>query len=217
MKKNKIIINLFIYLFLTIVLLMILEEVIQKEQIVLYSVGMIINYLIIIATIYFFNKKEIKLMFKDFRHSWKKYLKKDLVTWLIGFILMLIVNYLIYYKILKNIPLNEQIVRELYSNYLIYSIITNALLAPLLEEFVFRLGFNQIKNKYLYLFLSSLIFALLHSLGSINNLISLIYLLPYFILGVTFGIIYYRSKNVFNSVLFHSFHNILTMILYMIF
>ncbi|MDD2505545.1 MAG: CPBP family intramembrane metalloprotease, partial [Bacilli bacterium] len=109
-----------------------------------------------------------------------------------------------------------QSVRDIYQNSFLAALFINVFLAPFLEEFVFRLGFNNIKNKYLYLFLSSFVFALFHAFGSFYNLISLVYILPYFALGLTFGIVYYRSSNVFDSIVIHALHNAVILFLYFI-
>ena len=215
--NNKLFKTLTTYLFLTIMLQIIFEGIVNPDNVFLYTAGTIIIYLLTILAVYYLNHKEIIEMFYDYKKNWKKNLKKNIITWLIGFILMMAFNYLIIIILNNKLPLNEELVRELYLKYLVASIIANLFLAPILEEFVFRLSFNLINNKYLYLFISSLVFSLLHTLGSLDSFESILYILPYFTLGVTFGVIYYRSENIFDSILIHALHNALVLGLYFIF
>ena len=214
MMKNKILKNFGTYFCLTILLETILYYLIDMNNTLVFTISFLIKTLIVIICIYFINKKQINKMFKEFKTSYKKYFIKNLFTWIIGFILMMITNHIIFNIILDTPPVNETLIRELYDNFLIYSIINNCLMIPVLEEWVFRLGFDDIKNKYLYLLSSGLVFALLHVLGSINSLLSVIYILPYLILGICFGIIYLRSKNIFDSVIIHAIHNIIVLVVY---
>ena len=215
--NNKIFKTLTTYLFLTIILQIIFEGIVNPDNVFFYTIGTITIYFLTTIAVYFINRREINEMLKNYKRNWQKNIKKNIITWIIGFIIMMISNYLIITFLANKLPVNEELVRELYQKYLIASIITNIFFAPILEEFVFRLSFNIISNKYLYLLISSLVFALLHTLGSINSLLSLLYILPYFSLGVAFGIIYYRSENVFDSILVHALHNALVLGLYFIF
>lgn len=215
--KNKLIKTIFTYLFLTLILQMILMGIKDYQTPLIYSTGTIIINIIVLLAVYFLNRYEIKEMFDKFKENPTKNLKKNLITWIIGFILMMIANYLIMIIIPNQTITNEVLVREMYDKYLLASIISFIIIVPIIEEIVFRLSFNNISNKYLYLITSSLVFSLLHAIGSFNNLISLIYIMPYLVLGITFGIIYYRSENIFNSIIIHSLHNLVVLICYIIF
>lgn len=215
--KNKLIKTLFTYLFLTLILQMILMGIKDYQTPLIYSTGMIIINTIILLAVSFLNRYEIKEMFYKFKENPTKNLKKNLITWIIGFILMMIANYLIIIIIPEQTITNEVLVREMYDKYLLASFISFIIIAPIVEEIVFRLSFNNISNKYLYLISSSLVFSLLHALGSFSNLISIIYILPYLVLGISFGIIYYRSENIFASIIIHLLHNLVVLICYIIF
>lgn len=215
--KNKLIKTIFTYLFLTLILQMILMGIKDYQTPLIYSIGTIVINIIVLLAVYFLNKYEIKEMFDNFKKNPTKNLKKNFITWIIGFILMMIANYLINIIIPNQTITNEVLVREMYDKYLLASIISFIIIVPTVEEIVFRLSFNKISNKYLYLITSSLIFSLLHALGSFSNLISIIYILPYLVLGITFGLIYYRSENIFASIIFHSLHNLVVLICYIIF
>ncbi|NLL02217.1 MAG: CPBP family intramembrane metalloprotease, partial [Mollicutes bacterium] len=156
-------------------------------------------------------------MFKKYKNNWSKNLKKNVLTWIIGFLIMMISNYIVITLITKKLTINEEIIREMYNNYIISTIIINVLIVPFLEEMVFRLGFNEINNKYIYILSSSILFAFLHIIGSLESILSILYILPYFAIGMTLGIIYYRSQNIFDSILIHAIHNLVVLIFYFIF
>lgn len=212
---KKILKNLITYIVLSILLQVLFLDTIKTNNVFVFTITSILVLLINILVIFLINKKEIINMFKDYKKTWKVNLKKNIITWVIGFILMMVAN-LIVSVVVTSLPANEEIVRDLYSKYLVASLIGNIILGPILEEFVFRLGFNKINNKYIYILISSLIFALFHVIGSITNLISLIYILPYFVIGSIFTIVYQRSKNVFDSILIHSLHNFVVLSLYFV-
>ena len=84
------------------------------------------------------------------------------------------------------------------------------------DEIVFRLELkNKYKNKYLFIILSSILFTIPHLLSN-TKLIELIYFIPYFILGYTFSIIYYKTNNIYSNILAHILHNTVIVIYYLI-
>ena len=121
---------------------------------------------------------------------------------------MMLSNYIINYIIIPNgISLNESGNRELlFNNKIIYSF-TLCILIPFLEEITFRLEFKKnIKNKYLFIFLSSFTFALLHILST-TKLIEILYIIPYIILGLNFTLTYNKTDNILSNIIAHIIHN----------
>jgi len=175
----------------------------------------ILFYLVLLIIFSIIERKEIKKQFNDF----KKKVKKDIfiiIKWiLIEFILMVVSNYIIGLFV-SNIPANELNNREFLMNNPILTLIYLLLIAPSVEEFVFRFSFRSIKNYYLYTILTSLLFASLH-LISIDNLMHLWYIIPYFVMGFGFANIYYKCQNYFDSTIGHIIHNILCVIIILVF
>lgn len=204
--------NILIYiLFPSIFTLLFTTNTNSKE----YTLFMLISY--ILLTIYFIlaYKKDLKEYIKNFKPT---YIKTILSYWLIGFILMILSNYIINYIIIPNgISNNELGNRELLlNNKLIYSSLL-CIFIPFLEEITFRLEFKKnIKNKNLFLTISSLTFALLHIIST-TKLIELIYIIPYFILGLTFTNIYIKTDNIISNILAHILHNTITVLIILIF
>lgn len=213
---NKIFKNVITYICLITILPLFFKNIIKSSE-VFNSWGTILIYLMTGLVIYFLNYSEINNMFKKYKNNWSKNLKKNVLTWIIGFLIMMISNYIVITLITKKLTINEEIIREMYNNYIISTIIINVLIVPFLEEMVFRLGFNEINNKYIYILTSSILFAFLHIIGSLESILSILYILPYFAIGMTLGIIYYRSQNIFDSILIHAIHNLVVLIFYFIF
>ncbi len=163
----------------------------------------VIKYSVIITILVFLNKIDLKKEIKDFKLNYKKYFKILISIWFIGFILMIISNYFITKT--SSLPSNELSVRTYMNTKFVESIITMVIMAPILEEITFRYSFSKIKNKYLYLIISTLLFAMIHI--NPENASELPFLIPYSFLGLSFSLIFYKTKNIFASITAHALHN----------
>lgn len=154
---------------------------------------------------------------KDFIKNFKNYIKKYMEYWALAFGLMIISN-LIIVSILPNaVATNQENVNAIFSIAPIYMIISAVFFAPIIEEVTFRLSIrNIIKNDTIFIIISGLIFGGLHVIGSFENLIDLIYIIPYSIPGFVFAYTLVKSKNIFVPISLHFFHNGFTMIMQLI-
>ena len=95
-----------------------------------------------------------------------------------------------------------------------YSVIAMIITGPLIEEIVFRLSFKEnIKNKYLYYFLTVSIFAGIHVLNGISSPLDLLYIFPYGSMAISLSYILDKTDNIFASSVVHACHNALSIIL----
>lgn len=183
---------------------------------ILYTFIFDIIFLLLIISIY---KKEIIKELKIFfnKSNILKNIKKSLSYWGIGMIIMMISNIIIS-LFTNNLAANEQAVREMIDKYPLYMAFQVMLYAPISEEIIFRKSIDKIfKNKYLYIFISGLIFGGLHVISSITSLIDCLYLLPYCSLGFVFALLYKNTNNnIFSTITAHAFHNTLALLLYLI-
>jgi len=212
MKKGFL--NILLYFFIPLLFISIFRTLINLNNIT-YFVFTLVPYLLL--TIYFGYKYK-SIFFIDYKKINKKSFITMLIVWIIGFILMMLFNYIINYIIFNNsIAANEETNRELLHNHpLLYSIILG-LLVPILEEICFRLEFKKsIKNNIIFILFTSFIFSLAH-LASITKFIELIYLLPYFILGLSFSIIYYKTDCIYMNILANIIHKIVCIIIILFF
>ncbi|MCB9201817.1 MAG: CPBP family intramembrane metalloprotease [Flavobacteriales bacterium] len=108
----------------------------------------------------------------------------------------------------------ENMFREVYAyfdNYPISAFLTVGIIAPILEELLFR-GIilqgllNKGKSPFLAIFISSLLFGLIH--------LNPWQLVGAFILGSAIGFVYYRTQSILTAILLHIINNSSVGILY---
>ena len=91
--------------------------------------------------------------------------------------------------------------------------ITSALIAPIIEEIIFRLNFKDVfKNKNMFIIFTGVLFGALHLMSS-TSLIELVFIIPYSCLGIAFSKIYAETENVFPSIIMHILHNSFTLLI----
>lgn len=87
--------------------------------------------------------------------------------------------------------------------YIFYSVFT----VPIIEEYIYRFipfSFKKFNNVLIYviiLLISSLIFTYFHNLDSFQSVFV-------FLIGVFFSVIFLKTKNIYYSILCHSFYNL---------
>lgn len=174
-----------------------------KNNVFLYTLLQIIFLVITLFIILKINKIKLK--------SIKNLSKKDYHTTIIIFSIFTILTLLSTYIINKftSIPLNEELVREEFIKYPIFSIISSCLITPIIEELLFRYNFKDIKNKYLYIVITTLFFSLLH-LSSPNEIL---YLIPYSFMGIMFSYSYIKTNNLLSPIICHILYNIINVII----
>ncbi len=190
---------------------------INSNNLVLINLALITSNLITVVIFAFIFHKTLV---KDFYKFNKDDFKTGLYYWIIGVVLMIILNMII--SLLGGtIVDNESSNRELIKNYLPYAIFGMCIYAPIVEELVFRRSLRNIfKYKYTYAFFSGLIFASIHLLDEITMFIStgtytisLLYILPYMALGFCFALSYYKTNNIYSTITFHAMHNFIAILI----
>ena len=102
---------------------------------------------------------------------------------------------------------NEKAVQEMIKSLPWLMLLTAGIIAPMIEELVFRKGFrNAFNNKYLFIILSGTIFGAMHIITS-NNPLQILYLIPYSSLGIAFAISYEKTDTIFTPITLHVLHN----------
>ena len=126
------------------------------------------------------NKNKFKNCFKDFKKNRKEYFDICFKFWLLGFIAMSVSNLLINFFVTNGIANNEAINRTVLKEFVIYAVPAMCILGPICEELAFRASFkNAIRNKKLFVFITSLLFALAHIVSSYTGLTDFLYIFPY--------------------------------------
>lgn len=169
--------------------------------------SILIELLTISVIILLFHKK-LEKDFVDLKKHHKEYFSKYFKYYLIGLGVMYISNAFLIFGLKNGIAGNEETIRTMLNLHPIYVYISAVLIAPSMEELVFRGGIrNIITNDKLFIIASGLIFGGLHLLGNINTFIDLLYIIPYSSLGIAFAYIYSKTDNIFVTMLLHTMHN----------
>ena len=172
---------------------------------IFYLVTTELIYLLILFYVF---KEQFKKNFKDFKNNFRPYMKKYMQYWALAFSLMLISNAIIISLFPNSVATNQEIVNSNLMVAPFYTVITAVLFAPFLEETIFRLGFRYMfKSDILFILASGLVFGSLHVIGSYQNLVNLIYIIPYSIPGFVFAYTLVKSKNIFIPISLLLFHN----------
>lgn len=212
MNKNaKPIISLFTWYALLVYFNLIGMKLLENSSKLSNNLFETFTYIVIIISLIIINKMNIKKEIIDFKKNYKNYLKNGLIYWIIGLFLMIGSNYII--TIYQSLPSNEILIRNNLSVNFIFMFLSSVIISPILEEILFRYSFSKIKNKYIYIIISSLLFALVH----ISSFTELIFLIPYGFLGLAFTLTYYKNKNIISSIIIHTLHNYFVLLIITLF
>ena len=197
----KLISSIFIFLFISIFYSVINIKYTHLNSNVIY----IINSFTILVSLTLLYFKEIKEDIKNFK---LKNLSISLKYYIIGLTIYFIYQLIISKTITSNIPSNEEMVRNLFKANIFIAFISACFLAPILEEILFRFTlFKCTNNKYIFLLTSSILFSIFH-VSNLLCIVQIFFLCSYLILSFTLSYILYKSKNICNSILVHSIHNL---------
>ena len=161
-----------------------------------------------ILIIYLLFKDDINKMIIDFKKNNLIYFKKYFKSWFLVLILMVIFNGLILILDPNITANNQESINEMFINYPIYTFLLSVILAPIIEELIFRFSFRYMfESKWLFVLLSGTVFGLFHVIGSFESAKDFLYVIPYSIPGIVFAIVYLKSKNIFVPMWLHFVHN----------
>ena len=166
---------------------------------------------------------------------YKKYLKKDLVLFKLNkkdYIKKIISYFLIFLVVKYGVALfsslllvmlgsdlvtseNQEAVVTLAKKFPFMMMISTSLLAPFVEEGIFRLGIRKvINNKYLFILVSGLIFGFMHIFPTELPLyVALIESLNYVTMGLLLAYIYNETDNIYVVIIIHALNNLLSMLM----
>lgn len=185
----------------------------QNLNPVYYNIIIISHEIITVILLIIVFRKRLKKDFIDFDKNYNNYLSLGVKVWILGLILMVVSNKIIYSFIIDNISYNQAVNVAIINRLPLYSVISMLLCGPFIEEIVFRLSFkNALTNKKLYYVLSILIFTSMHVLNGISSPIELLFFIPYGSMAFAFTYILDKTDNIFTSVVIHTIHNALTIV-----
>lgn len=173
------------------------------------------NFIYLIILIYIYRNEFKSSIEKIKEKGIKENLKTGFKYWGLGILGMIVFNIIINFIIFDGtIAKNEELVRETMFGNPIFGFISAVAFAPFIEEIVFRISLRRnIKNKYIYAFMTALLFGFAHALSGYTHPLDLLYILPYGSLGYAFGMMYVKTENAYTSIFIHALHNLITTVL----
>ena len=175
------------------------------------------NGLIYILILTFMFRKEIKNGFEDLKENIIERLNLATMCWIVGSIIMIASSIFISKIIGKDVSNNEEIIRQNIKLAPLYMLFSCSIVAPIMEEFVFRRAIRGfIKYKWLYVLISGLSFGLLHVIGNNTNMLDYLYIIPYSSMGCAFAYLYSKTENISLPILVHMTHNTILVIVQII-
>lgn len=179
-----------------------LNIIIKQIYLVLYEIFLTL----IIVYIY---RKDFIPNFKNFIRNIKDFFNKYIRYWFLMLGLMILSNYIITMFTTTITSENQQTIIDTLGKAPIYTLFVTVLVAPILEELVFRISFRKIfaHTNFLFIFFSGLFFGGMHVLGTLENLVDLLFIIPYSIPGFIFAYLYSKTKNICVPIMLHLLHN----------
>lgn len=151
---------------------------------------------------------DLKKAYSDLKKNHKKYFSSCFKYWIIGLLVMMFSNLILQKFSTNGIAGNEQTINELFEVSPLYIWVSAVLIAPFMEELLFRQGIRNIfKNDILFILISGIFFGSLHVIGNVQNFWDFLYIIPYSSLGIAFAYMLYKTKNIFVTIGFHFMHN----------
>ena len=179
-----------------------------------YSLVRFFPNTVLAILLFFMYKKTIKNDLKDFFKNFGEKTDTAFKYWIIGFCLMVISNYIILLFSPVKTANNEESVRAILKATPIITMFFSCIVAPFIEELIFRKAFKDaINTKWVFILVSGIVFGSLHVVGNIKSIYDLCFIAPYSFLGLAFAATYYDTNNIFSSIFIHFFHNTLVILL----
>lgn len=181
-----------------------------------YSTIMEIIYLSVIVLLY---RKCLKKDLILFKLNKKDYLNK-IINYFIIFITIKFTSSIIesFISIILgqniNTSINQNTIEILFKKSPLVMAIDCIILAPFVEECIFRLGLKKIiNNKYIFITISGLLFGLMHIFPTnLPYSIALVQSITYITMGITLATIYDKTNNIWVSIAVHILNNFIGII-----
>ena len=216
LEFGKGLLGIFLFFAIQIGFQIVFYDILVQKNFLVNNILLLIMEFALMSILILMNRKKLKNDYADFNENHKKYLKYGFKLWFIGLIIMMISNVIIA-GMTKGLASNEEANRQLMLQYPIYIVISTMMLAPFNEELTFRGNFKDaFKNKKVFILFTAFVFSSVHVLNGITSPLELLYYIPYGALSIVFGKIYMETDNIYTTMVIHSVHNSLSIILLVI-
>ena len=172
-------------------------------------------YLVVLITIVIKNRQDLINDAKTLKKDTSGIVKHLIFMYFLFLILQIGSNAILYLKI-GAIADNQTLLNDLILKSPLIMFITLTLIGPIIEELIFRYPYrNALTNKKIKFAICTIIFTLSHMTAT-QNLIGILYIIPYFFLSLSIGYSYYKTDNIYTSIIFHILNNVVAVLAVMI-
>lgn len=180
--------------------------------------------LILLFIVYLLYHRSLKKDLNSFKLNYKDYMNKICVYFAV--FLGLKIGFALVSGILSallGVPIsgseNQNIIDSITNNAPVMMLISTNILAPFVEEGIFRLGLRSvIKEKYLFIAISGLVFGFMHIFPTELPLyVALIQSIVYVAMGICLAYMYTETDNIWITIIIHALNNFLSMAAILIF
>lgn len=210
MKKMNILKCILLTFGLTILTSFVLALAYQITHI--WGIAYILCYIIMIIILFKIFKSDLTSDIKNLNDDIKKNWQNILIFTIIFTVLLYVSNYMIV-KYLGNMAANEILSRNQLKSSPLLMGISMVIFAPIVEEIIYRLPYKKVENKRLLsFFIYTIIFALAH-IAFNNGLKELLFLIPYIFLSLSIGYGFYKTNNIYVSIIVHILNNLANIVI----
>ena len=169
--------------------------------------------LILMGLLFLLYRKDIIEDFKNYTANKGKWFFKNFGIFMLGILIMGIVNVALSKITNLETSNNEELVRKYIKIIPVYMGFSTVIYAPFVEELLFRKCIREIINgndkttKIIYILVSAIFFGLMHVLKLDASFNDILMGIPYMIVGLAFAYIYCKTDNLFSTMQFHLMHN----------
>ena len=159
-------------------------------------------------------RKDLIKEFKIFKSNIAEKMDVGVTYWGIGLAIMIASNLFLSNVLNSGGAKNETAVQAYINAYPLIMGLDVCIIAPIYEELIFRKGLRSIfSNSYLFVFMSFLIFGLVHVESLATTWVDWLYIIPYGALGGSFALAYKKTDTIYTSMLLHMAHNTMIFLL----
>ena len=152
--------------------------------------------------------KDIQKEFQTFVKNVKHNLSVGAGSWGVGLLIMMVANLLLMGIFHSEGANNDLVIRSMVHAFPAIMGINVCILAPFIEEVVYRKSLKDVfGGNIVFIILSFLFFGLAHVVSMATSWVDWLYVIPYGAFGGAFAYAYSKTDTVFTSVVFHMIHN----------
>ena len=223
-KTNRLLGSIFIFIlsflifyfgqYLQLVPIILFDIKYPTDNMLTYSLLNLFSNVCILLLLFWLFKVPLKEDFKKFKKKPFKMMDTAFKFYMLGLVGMMLSNIIITFVLGGGGAENEKVVQSMISSAPFLMVLNAGILAPIIEEVVFRKAMDGLfKKKIFYVLASGLLFGGLHVVSTTASFLDLLYIIPYSSLGFSFAYMDREEECVYPSIIMHMLHNtVLTII-----